>query len=197
MGLLGLLWRSSHTGTDGPDRLVSDYNLAPVLNLLANGGELAGIDGVSLARLALIQLLSDASHDVEVLVKSGLDFGGDDLIGLTKDVAPLTVAEDDPVETEVLEHGGTGLSSVGTIAVERAVLGGKLHLRSSKLGLYLSEMKEGGGDDDLHFGLAEAELLEHTAGEVAAEVNAAIALPVSSDKQFSHGDDCGCSCVFI
>ena len=186
MGFLGLLWRGSHTGTDGPDWLVSDHNLTPVFDLLTNGGELACIDGVSLARLALIELLSDASHDVEVLVESGLNLGGDDLVGLPKDVAALTVAEDDPIEAEVLQHGSAGLSSIGTVAVQRAVLGGELHLGSGKLGLHLSEVKEGGGDDDLHFGLAEAKLLEHAGWEVATEVNAAIALPVSSDKQLAH-----------
>lgn len=66
--LLRLFRRGSHTGSNGPDRLVSNHNFAPVFDLLTDGHKLSGIDGVGLTSFTLVKLFTDASHDVEVLV---------------------------------------------------------------------------------------------------------------------------------
>jgi len=126
VGLLGLVWGGSNSGTDGPDWLVGDDDLAPVVNLLTDGSELSSVDLVGLSALSLIELLSDASHDLEVVVEGNLDLGGDGVVALTEDVTSLTVSKDNPVKAEVLEHGSTGLSSVSSVAVKGAVLGGEL-----------------------------------------------------------------------
>ena len=124
MSLLRLLGRGSHTSSNGPDGLVSDHNFAPVIDLLADSHQLSRVDSCCLSSLTLVKLLADAGHDVEVLVKCGLDLGCDDLVGLTEDVASLAVTENDPVETEVLDHSGGGLTSERSIAVEGAILCG-------------------------------------------------------------------------
>ena len=49
-------------------------------------------------------------------------------------------------------------------------------------------MHEAWGNDNLDLVLVEAEVLEDLGGEGAGEVDASIALPVSSDKQLSHFD---------
>ena len=118
MGFLCLLWGGSDTGSDSPDGLVSDDNLAPVFNLLADGVELTGIDCVGLASLTLVQLLANASHHAQVVVEGNLDLVGDIQVALTEDVASLTMTEDDPVQAEVLEHDSACLSCVGTVAIE-------------------------------------------------------------------------------
>jgi len=118
MGFLCLLWGGSDTGSDGPDGLIGDHNLAPVFNLLADGVELAGIHCVRLAGLTLIQLLADASHHAQVVVEGNLDLVSDVQIALSKDMASLTMTKDHPVQAEVFEHDSACLSGVGTVAVE-------------------------------------------------------------------------------
>ena len=181
MRLLGLLWRGSDTGADGPDGLVSDHDFAPVVDLLADGLQLSRVNGVGLAGLAFVKLLADACHDVQVLVERCLHLGGDDLVRFAENVASLAMAQDDPVETEVFEHGGACLTRVRTIIIERAILRRQLHLRASKSLLSGPNVQEIGSDNDLNLVLVEAERLEHIAGERATKVDSSIALPVSSD----------------
>ena len=118
MGLLSLLRCCDHTSADSPDWLVRNDNLAPVFNMLADGGKLASIDGVGLARLALIELLTNASHDAEILIKSSLDLLCDNLVRLAEHMAPLAVAEDDPAKAKVLQHGCASLTCISSIAIE-------------------------------------------------------------------------------
>jgi len=122
MSLLGLLRSSDDTCADSPDWLVCNDDLAPVGDLLADGIELASVDSISLTSFALIKLLSNASHDVEVVFESNFDLLCDDLIGLSEDMASLTVTKDDPAEAEVLQHSSAGFTSVCTVAVKGAVL---------------------------------------------------------------------------
>jgi len=123
VGILSLLRRSGHTSTDSPDGLVGNNDLAPIVDLLADSIELASVDGIGLTRLTLIKLLTNASHDAEVLLERHLHLLCDFLVGLTKDMAPLAMTKDDPTEAEVLKHDSAGLTSVSTVAVERTVLG--------------------------------------------------------------------------
>ena len=122
VGLLGLVWGSDNTSANSPNWLVSDDNLAPVLDLFADSSELSSVDGIGVAGLTLVKLLTNAGHDAEVVVEGHLDLAGDNLVTLTEDVTTFTVSEDDPVESGILEHSSGGLSGVGTIAVKRAVL---------------------------------------------------------------------------
>lgn len=182
MSLLSLLRRCSHTSSNGPDGLVSNHNLAPVIDLLADGHELSRVDSGSLTSLTLVKFLANTGHDVEVLVKRGLDLGCDDLVGLTEDVASLAVTENDPVEAEVLDHGGGRLASERSVAVKRTVLCGELHLGASKRLLGSTEVQEGRCNDNLNLVLVEAEGLQHVSGESAAEIYSSIAFPISSNK---------------
>ena len=60
MDLLSLLSGSDLAGSDGPDRLVSDDNLGPLLlgELLGGGVELTGDDGDGAVGLALLQIVN-------------------------------------------------------------------------------------------------------------------------------------------
>ena len=187
VSLLSLLWRGSDSSADGPDWLVSNDDLAPVLDLLADGSELSGVDLVGPARLTLVELLTDASNDLEVIVEGHLDLLGDSLVGLAEDVTALTVSEDDPVEASVLEHGGTGLTSEGTIAVDGAVLGGNLHNRALEGLLGSGDVHEVWCNDDIDLVDIKGEWSQDISWELAGKAKGAIALPVSSDKQLSHG----------
>ena len=73
MSLLSLLSCSGNTSSDGPDGLISDDDLAPVINLISNCRKLSCIDSISLARLTFVKLLTNAGHDTHILVEGSLD----------------------------------------------------------------------------------------------------------------------------
>ena len=186
VSLLGLLWGSNHTGSNGPDGLVGNDNFAPVIDLFADSLKLSSIDFVGLASFTLIELLSNASHDGDVLVKSGLDLLADSLVALAEDVASLAMSEDAPVESEVLKHDSAGLTSVSSVAVKGAVLCGKLDGGTGEGSLGSTEMKGRGSDNDLNLGLVDLHVLEYGGGELTSEVDGPVAFPVASNKQFAH-----------
>ena len=192
VGLLGLLWGGSHAGADGPDGLVGDHDVAPVIDLLADSVKLSGVDDIGLTTLALIELLADARHNGKTVLGGNLNLVGNDLVALAEDMASLAVPQDDPVKTEVLDHLRGGLTSVGTVSVEGAVLGGELNLGAGESLLSLAQVQEAGSADNLDLALVEGHRLEDLGGELTAEVNAAVALPVSADEQFAKGHDFVC-----
>ena len=186
MSLLGLLWRGGDTGTDSPDWLVGDDDLAPVLNFFANGSELASVDFVSAAGFALVKFLSNASHDLEAVVQGHPDLLGDLDVSLAEDVSALTVAENGPVDAKVFDHGCGGLASVCTSLVQGSVLDRQLNLGASELLLHLSQVKGAWSNHDLNSAGVESEWLQDLAWESFCEVNATVALPVASYKISSH-----------
>lgn len=128
MSILSLLGGCDDTSADGPDWLVGNDDLAPVAHLLFDCVKLSCVDGIGLSSFTLVEFLTNASHYAEILIEGDLDLLGDDLVALTKDVTSLAMSKDDPVEAELLNHVGTGLSSVGSVSVKRAVLCGNLNL---------------------------------------------------------------------
>lgn len=76
----------------------------PILDLVGNGGRLPEDDLLGLSGLPLVQLLPDADDDLEALLQGVLDLLGDQVVRLAKDVAPLGVAQDDPLAAQVLDH---------------------------------------------------------------------------------------------
>lgn len=138
MNLLSLLSGSDLTSTNGPDWLVGNDDLAPLLSgdLLGDSGKLAGDDLDGLTLLALLEGLSAAEDDVDVLVKGGLGLGGDKLVGLPDDGAALGVTDQGPVDVGVLELVGGDLAGESSLVLVVDVLGGDsdlwLGLRAGK-----------------------------------------------------------------
>jgi hypothetical protein len=91
VSFLGLLGGGNDSSSDGPDGLVSDDNVSPVLNVFTDGLKLSSVDFVSASRFSLIELLSDASHHAESVIESILSFAADLIVGLSEDMASLTV----------------------------------------------------------------------------------------------------------
>jgi hypothetical protein len=187
VSLLGLFGRSDHSCSNCPDRFISNNNLAPVFDLLADGTKLSSVDSVSFSGFTLLKFFADASHYLEAVFKRNLHLGCDISVGLAKDMAPLTVPQNDPSQTEVLNHCGGSLTSEGTVSVKRTVLCGELNLGTCKSLLSSTQVDEGGGNNNLNFVLIEYECFQHICGELTAEVNITVALPVSSNEQFTHG----------
>lgn len=126
MDLLGLLGGGDLAGANGPDGLVGNDDLAPVADLLLEGGELVGNDLEGLAGLALLQGLAAAPDDADAVLDGVLGLGGDGLVRLLEDGAALRVAQDGPVDVGVLELLDGDLTGEGTVGLVVDVLGSDL-----------------------------------------------------------------------
>ena len=148
MSFLRLGSAGNLSGANGPHGLVGNNNLAPVLNDLRNGSELAGdhLDGDT--SLTLLERLTAAQDHGQALVERSLRLGGDEIIRLGEDSAALRVSEKNPLDVGVLELLGRDLAGVGAIALVEDVLGGDLDL-GAEGGLGEEEVERGRGDDDL------------------------------------------------
>lgn len=150
MGILSLLRSGNLAGTNGPDGLVRDDNVLPAAgtNLGLEGLKLSGDNLDRLVALALLERLTAAPDDLQAVVDGVLGFGGNDLVRLAQDGAALGVAKDDPVNSEILELGDRGLTSVCTISLVEDVLGGNLDLLLGQ-GAGVGEVDVGRRDDNL------------------------------------------------
>lgn len=126
MDLLGLLGGGDLAGANGPDGLVGNDDLAPVADLLLEGGELVGNDLEGLAGLALLEGLAAAPDDADAVLDGVLGLGGDGLVRLLEDGAALRVAQDGPVDVGVLELLDGDLTGEGTVGLVVDVLGSDL-----------------------------------------------------------------------
>ena len=152
VNLLRLLGGGDLAGANGPDRLVGNDDLAPVLDLLADGSELVDDDLHGLASVALLKSLANAEDDVDAAVESSLGLVGDEGVGLLEDDAALAVAEEGPGDVGVLELGDGDLTGEGTVGLVEDVLGGNLNTLAGVLAGE-EEVEGGRGDDDLGVGV--------------------------------------------
>lgn len=151
--LLGVLGGGSETGTDGPDGLVGNDHVGPVLDLGDDGVELGSDNVQGLASLLLVNGLSDTEDDVETVVKSVLGLVGNPLGGLLVDGSSLGVAENDPLGSNVLELGHRHLTGEGTVSLVERVLASHRHGGLLQRLLGEQEVGEGGRDDHLGLGV--------------------------------------------
>jgi hypothetical protein len=180
VNLLRLLGGGDLAGADGPDGLVGDDDLAPVLDLLADGGELVDDDLHGLVGLALLEGLADAEDDVDAAVESGLGLVGDESVALLQDDAALAVADQSPGNVGVLELRGGDLAGESAVGLVEDVLGGDLDALAGVLAGE-EEVEGGRGDDDLGVGidLGVVELVD----DVGDRLNGAV--PVGGRKSVS------------
>jgi hypothetical protein len=138
MDSLSLLSRSNLSGTNGPDWLISNNDLGPLLlaqNLL-NSRKLGRDNRLSLTGLALGKGLAAAEDNPDAAIDGSLGLGGDEGVVLLEDFTALGVADQGPGDTGVLELVNGDLASVCAIWLIEDVLCGNLDL---VLGLLLRE----------------------------------------------------------
>lgn len=178
---LGLSRGSSDTSSNSPHGLVGNDDLGPIVDVSGDGLGLAEHNIESAISLALLKGLSNTGNDVQAARESILDLDSNSLVGVTVVGAAFGVADDDPLETKVLDHLRAELTSVGSISCGRGVLGGDLDAV-----LYLVEnernMKGSGGDHDIH--IRELRLVE-AIDEGGNRGLGAVALPVASNENLS------------
>lgn len=98
MNFLCLLGGRDLSGTNGPNWLVCNDNLAPVRDLLCNSTNLAcnHIDG--LVGLSLLEALTTAEDNTDTAVEGGLGLGCDESVGFLEDYTTLRVTEKSPCD---------------------------------------------------------------------------------------------------
>mmetsp|Transcript_35083 Transcript_35083/g.71817 ORF Transcript_35083/g.71817 Transcript_35083/m.71817 type:complete len:237 (-) Transcript_35083:104-814(-) len=186
MSLLSHLRCGSEAGSNGPDGLIGNSNLGPVIlrQNLGSRCELRRTDVHGDTSLALLLLLANSEHDLEASIKRDLDLLCDKLTVLpshTEALAALGVADDDPRAARVDELRRADLPGVGAwLLVEATVLGGDLDV-VTELGEAESNVEEGRSDGDLAVGGDGAGLVEGLDDGLRG-LDGAVALPVAADE---------------
>jgi hypothetical protein len=146
--LLSLLSAGDLAGANGPDGLVGNDNLAPVLDLLGDSAELVGDDLDGLVGLSLLEGLANAENNAEAVVEGGLGLGSDEVVGLLEDDTTLRVTGQSPGDVGLLELAGRDLTGEGTVGLVEDVLGGDLESGAEML-TGEEEVEGRRGNDDL------------------------------------------------
>ena len=126
MSILSDLWGGSLSGSNGPDWLVGDDDVGPVVALLSDGIQLSIIDILGLSRFSFLEQLSNAGKDSETIVNGQLGLQGHVLVALTVEGSSLGVTSEGGGHSHVFDHANGKLSGIGAISCQGKVLGGHL-----------------------------------------------------------------------
>lgn len=148
VNLLCLLRRGHLARTNGPDGLVRNHNLAPVLDLLGHGTELVRDDLDRLAGLTLLERLAAAQNHAEATIECGLGLARHESVGFLQNHTTLAVAEQSPRDVAVLELSHRDFTSKGTVGAVKDVLRRNLDAWAEVLPGE-KEVEEWWGNDDL------------------------------------------------
>mmetsp|Transcript_22539 Transcript_22539/g.45270 ORF Transcript_22539/g.45270 Transcript_22539/m.45270 type:complete len:234 (-) Transcript_22539:152-853(-) len=192
MHLLGLLRGSDLAGANGPDRLVGNDDLRPVLDGLGNSLHLTFANLNGLASLSFFKELTDAKNYSESVVQSIFGLDGHSLISFLdfRKVATLRVSEDDPLAADIFEHLRGNFTGVRTLATHPGILSSD----GEVLAQVLASVVEVWGRRSAH-NLdirSDRSSLVEALNESLDAFPVAVALPVAPDEELadsSVGDD--------
>jgi hypothetical protein len=71
---LSLFRGCNNTSSDCPNGFISNYDFAPVFNMLSDSSKLSSVNSIGVARFSFIKLFSNASHDAQTVIKSVQSF---------------------------------------------------------------------------------------------------------------------------
>jgi hypothetical protein len=123
VNVLGIIRGGSKTSTNSPNRLISNDNVGPVLDLLNDGINLS-VDNVNgLVSVTLLKGLANAENNAKTVIKSKLGLVSNKLVRLLDDGTALRVAENDPLGANILNLLNRDLTGKGTAGLVESVLG--------------------------------------------------------------------------
>lgn len=181
-GVTHLFGGGGLAGTDGPDGLVGDNNVGPVADLVGVRAHLASNHFVGVASLALLQGLANAGNDLEASGQGMRGLLGDQFIGLLEDGTTLRMAQDDPIDVDVLQHGGRNLASEGTLGLLVGVLSG--HTDAAGQQVAGVHQVDGWAADD-HLGVGVQLSIAQSLADLSNGLLVTIHLPVSTHTEFT------------
>lgn len=168
--------------TDGPDGLVGDNNVGPVADLFGIRAHLASNNFVGIASLALLQGFANAGNDLEASGQGMLSLLSDEFIRLLEDGTTLRMAQDDPIDVDVLQHGGRDLASEGTLGLLVGVLSG--HADAAGQQVAGVHQIDGRAADD-HLGVGVQLSIAQSLADLSNGLLVTIHLPVSTHTEFT------------
>ena len=189
MDLLRLSGSGRLARADGPDGLVGDHSVVPVLDGIGVGLQLARQNLRETTRLTLLKRLAQTADHLQSVLLSVGSLGGNLGVGLSL-ATTLRVSNDGPTHVDVLQHLGRGLAGEGTVALSPHVLRSNLHV-GTDLGDGITKIRSGRSDHDLRVVVqirhvqSVHNLLDLGQGSVA--------LPVSTDKELTGSSSKGAS----
>ncbi|KAH3671574.1 hypothetical protein OGAPHI_000277 [Ogataea philodendri] len=117
----------SKTGTNSPNRLVSDDDVGPVGDNIGHSLQLSLADLESLSSFLLLQGLTNTQDHLQTGVQSKLGLRSDQFVGLLENGSSLRVSQDNPWNTQVLQRDCGDFTGVSTGGLVKAVLGRNLN----------------------------------------------------------------------
>lgn len=185
MGFLSHFWGGSFTSSNGPDWLVSNDNLGPVLDRALESIELCSQHIIGGSILSLLEVFSDANNGIQSSFLCLCDLGSNDRVSLTEKISPLRVTNDNPVDIKVLQLFGADLSGECSLA-------GLAHILRSDDNIWIGQCFDRGdvhcywSNDNFDLGIIKLGLVDDIIDEVLDRLHGAIALPVATDDVFSR-----------
>src|SRR5882724_11924286 len=173
---------------NGPNGLVCNQNTGEVVGGQRAGtaAELAGENLLSKAGVTVLLGFSQANYGSEAAVQSHQCLLGDVVIGFTKKLAALGVADDDVAAAGFSEHGSGNFAREGAFFAPGDVLAGDGDAGTFRGFGRSRDRGEGRGDDDVAVLCVGNE--RKKGGEKRAGVRESLVhFPVAGDYAASHG----------
>ena len=188
MNLFSLLGGSGLAGADGPDGLVGDDDVLPLLGAQVEYAalELCLADSLLLVGFALCQALADAEDYLQTVGQSQIHLLLEDGGCLVVVLTTLAVAQDDVLGAGALDHGGAHLTGVGSALLVGAVLGADGDAAVLQQIGHSGQVDEGRADDDVAVGLLSSENLLEFLGEGYTLLQVLVHFPVACYNVLSH-----------
>mmetsp|Transcript_80217 Transcript_80217/g.211445 ORF Transcript_80217/g.211445 Transcript_80217/m.211445 type:complete len:396 (+) Transcript_80217:145-1332(+) len=188
VSILGLFGSGHLARADGPHRLVGDDNLLPVLDLGVHRVQLALVDFIRLAGLALLQQLANAEDHGDAGLLALLDLRRGDRIGLPELRPALGVADEGPLDRHVLEVLRVPLAGEGAHAGGANVLRADGHAQSLEVRLDRGDVQGRGADHHIDLAVVEGLLPPGAEKRLGVGELGGVALPVAADDRGArHG----------
>mmetsp|Transcript_31750 Transcript_31750/g.62230 ORF Transcript_31750/g.62230 Transcript_31750/m.62230 type:complete len:226 (-) Transcript_31750:42-719(-) len=185
MGLLRHVWSCGEASSDGPNWLVRNGNIGPVIFAedISNRLQLRSAHFHGSSSLTLFLLFSNAEHNLQTLLESLLRLCSHEsaiLSSHAKSLPSLTVPKNDPGNSDILELASADLSSVGSSSGETAVLSGDFDIVAEAHEAE-RDVDEGTSDDNVAVG-GDGPCRIELGDELFDRFDGSIRFPVSTDK---------------
>mmetsp|Transcript_97416 Transcript_97416/g.135405 ORF Transcript_97416/g.135405 Transcript_97416/m.135405 type:complete len:229 (-) Transcript_97416:48-734(-) len=197
MGLLCLLRGCHLSSSNGPNRLVGQDHLLPIIlgQDVRQRLQLLIQHVKGFAALSGIKLLADAGKGAKALVHGELGLLCHDLAGLSAVFAALGMAQDHPLDAHVAKHLCWSLASPGSwVLIPKVLCSHRVVLTQSSLHLGEEDERRSAHHLDILGGhLTSIQLLN----ERLDAVRAAVGLPVATHNELPlslHGHAVGTTC---
>ena len=188
MDLLSLLSGGSLAGADGPDRLVGNHDILPLLGCEVEYAacQFGLAHSLLLVGLALCQALADAENDLQTIGQCQVHLLLQYLGSLGIVLTTLAVAQYHVLSTGALHHSCAHFTGIGTALVVGTVLGAHGDHAVFEQLANGSQVDEGCADDNLAVGLLGSQNVLQLGGQRHTFLQVLVHLPVACYNLLSH-----------